>query len=71
MMVPMKNHRVRPAERATGRQNLKRTEQKAAIAAYAAAMAGTELDLDTALENATLEVLRAKQVTPPRRREPR
>jgi hypothetical protein len=41
------------------------------ITAYAAKMAGTELDLDTALEDATLEVLRAKQVMPPRRKETR
>ena len=36
----------------------KRAERKKAIAAYAAEMAGTEMDLDTNLEDATLEILR-------------
>jgi hypothetical protein len=35
----------------------KRTSRKVAIAAYAAEMAGTEFDLDRALEEATLELL--------------
>jgi hypothetical protein len=36
----------------------KRAERKRAIAEYAAEMAGTEMDLDTSLEDATLEILR-------------
>jgi len=40
----------------------KRAERKQAIAAYAARMAGTEFDLDRALEDATLEVLREAEI---------
>ena len=36
----------------------RRAERQLAIAAYAAEMAGTEVDLDSRLEDAALEVLR-------------
>jgi hypothetical protein len=39
----------------------KKTARKQAIAAYAAKMAGTEYDLDTALERATLDLLQESE----------